>query len=343
MLIDSRTLPEANPARGRLAIVGGGASPHRIAREFIGSGLRVALLESGGLDYDDDTRILYPRGHGNPSIALKPRGCAIWAGTSNHWAGYCRPSTRSISPPGLGPAQRLADHPASLNPIPAGAPGPAAGPATTTCRPWTAQCRRFHLAVVRPRWAGDLPAEPADPPGLDLSGGARQAPDVHGLSRANLTEIVTDATTACRAPRHACLDGRRSPSRPAMWCRRRRVENARRSSAPTGSPGGARQRPLQVAATSWTTAGLSAATACQRPSAIAGHGRPGWSTCSAASPPSRGAGSLLRFVTAIQRCRRRMARRRAMWRARPHPDAAPRHLAGRTSCVGGHVLTDLDG
>ncbi|MCB1914043.1 MAG: hypothetical protein KDG53_19450, partial [Rhodocyclaceae bacterium] len=92
MLIDSRSLPEATRIEADIAIVGGGAAGIAIAREFIGGGLRVALLESGGLDYDDDTQDLYVgEVTGNPSIALDASRLRYLGGTSNHWAGYCRP------------------------------------------------------------------------------------------------------------------------------------------------------------------------------------------------------------------------------------------------------------
>lgn len=92
MLIDARTLPEGTRLEADLAIIGGGAAGIAIAREFIGRGLAVVLIEAGGLDYDDATQALYEgTTAGNPIADLDVGRLRYLGGTTNHWAGYCRP------------------------------------------------------------------------------------------------------------------------------------------------------------------------------------------------------------------------------------------------------------
>jgi glycerol-3-phosphate dehydrogenase len=59
MFVDFRTLPEGSRVEADLCIIGAGAAGITIAREFIGSGIQVCLLESGGFEFDDETQALY--------------------------------------------------------------------------------------------------------------------------------------------------------------------------------------------------------------------------------------------------------------------------------------------
>lgn len=90
MISDARELPENEELECDLCIVGGGPAGITLAREMIGSPLRVILLESGDLGYEDDTQSLYQ----GESVGLKVTPMdrtrlRILGGSSNHWAGNC--------------------------------------------------------------------------------------------------------------------------------------------------------------------------------------------------------------------------------------------------------------
>ncbi len=59
MLVDARTVPDGARIECDIAIVGAGAAGLTIARQFIGSGRNVCLVESGGFELDLDTQALY--------------------------------------------------------------------------------------------------------------------------------------------------------------------------------------------------------------------------------------------------------------------------------------------
>ena len=98
MLIRADDLADGTVLDADVCIVGGGAAGITIALELIDSGLDVLLLESGFLDYEQPTQELY-RGEnvGDPltvlggEVALDDIRLRFLGGTTNHWAGYCRP------------------------------------------------------------------------------------------------------------------------------------------------------------------------------------------------------------------------------------------------------------
>ena len=92
MFIDSRTLPEGSRIESDVCIVGAGAAGITIARELTGKPFRVCLIESGGLESDLDTQSLY-QGEivGFPYYPLDLIRLRYFGGTTNHWAGACRP------------------------------------------------------------------------------------------------------------------------------------------------------------------------------------------------------------------------------------------------------------
>ena len=78
-------------ARYDTCVVGGGPAGITVAFALARKGLRVALLEGGGLAYSDASQALY---------AVESKGLDMYAantrlrylgGTSNHWTGRCRP------------------------------------------------------------------------------------------------------------------------------------------------------------------------------------------------------------------------------------------------------------
>jgi choline dehydrogenase-like flavoprotein len=92
LLIDARTLPEHTMIEAEVCIIGAGAAGITVAREFIGQPFRVCLLESGGLEFEEDTQDLYAGENiGHPYFQLDRTRLRFLGGTTNHWGGFCRP------------------------------------------------------------------------------------------------------------------------------------------------------------------------------------------------------------------------------------------------------------
>lgn len=92
MFLDARHLDSGHTIEADICIIGAGAAGITIAREYIGSSTRVALVESGGLVYDEKTQSLYEgENTGLPSFDLNVNRLRYFGGTTNHWAGHCRP------------------------------------------------------------------------------------------------------------------------------------------------------------------------------------------------------------------------------------------------------------
>jgi choline dehydrogenase-like flavoprotein len=103
-VIDARTLPNATEIEADLIIIGGGLAGIAIAKQWAGSGKRVAVLESGGLEADNDTQDLY-RGAGalsapdnasrDTSDYLHQSRFRRLGGSGNVWGGKCVPLDES--------------------------------------------------------------------------------------------------------------------------------------------------------------------------------------------------------------------------------------------------------
>lgn len=98
MLFDIRDLADGTELRADVCIVGAGPAGLTIALELEGSGLDVLVLESGGLDYDQDLQDLYDVemtgerfGAEGAPVPVSATRLRHFGGTSNHWAGFCRP------------------------------------------------------------------------------------------------------------------------------------------------------------------------------------------------------------------------------------------------------------
>jgi choline dehydrogenase-like flavoprotein len=92
VFIDSRELDKHYVAQAEICIVGSGPAGLTIASRLARRGIRVALLESGGMSFDQATTDLY-RGH-NEGLDYYPLHTSrqrFFGGTSNHWGGWCRP------------------------------------------------------------------------------------------------------------------------------------------------------------------------------------------------------------------------------------------------------------
>lgn len=96
MLIDARSISSGQALEADVCIAGAGAAGITLAREFIGQPFRVALIESGGFDLEADTQALYQgETAGHPYFPLDICRLRYFGGTTNHWAGTCRPLDES--------------------------------------------------------------------------------------------------------------------------------------------------------------------------------------------------------------------------------------------------------
>jgi choline dehydrogenase-like flavoprotein len=75
-----------------VVIAGAGPAGITLALELARAGLRIALIESGGQDFDPDTQELYDgEVTGNDSVDLMAIRLRLLGGTTNHWGGHCIP------------------------------------------------------------------------------------------------------------------------------------------------------------------------------------------------------------------------------------------------------------
>jgi choline dehydrogenase-like flavoprotein len=92
MFVDARTLPAGTTIEASVCIAGAGAAGITLARAFARSGHKVAVLESGGLDFDEDTQRLYAGDIvGRSFNPLDVDRLRYFGGTTGHWSGGCRP------------------------------------------------------------------------------------------------------------------------------------------------------------------------------------------------------------------------------------------------------------
>lgn len=92
MLLDFRTLESGSPINCDICIIGAGAAGITLACSLIDSGIRVCLLESGGLEHSPDIQDLYD-GERVGLANADPLTCRLrrFGGTTNHWMGWCAP------------------------------------------------------------------------------------------------------------------------------------------------------------------------------------------------------------------------------------------------------------
>ena len=91
-LIDARALPDNTVLTPDIAIVGGGPAGICLALALAGTKLKVALLESGGMNFDRGIQKMYAGSEtGVHYTALDQGRLRFMGGSSNHWGGWCRP------------------------------------------------------------------------------------------------------------------------------------------------------------------------------------------------------------------------------------------------------------
>ncbi len=93
MIIDARSIPSGTEITSDLCIVGGGAAVISIAQAFSESANKIALVESGGHEFDEDTQSLYDASIVglDPGYSLTDSRLRFFGGSTNHWAGQCHP------------------------------------------------------------------------------------------------------------------------------------------------------------------------------------------------------------------------------------------------------------
>lgn len=98
--IDAQALPDASAIQADLIIIGGGLAGISLAKELAGGPIKVAILEGGGRDIEDDSQALYAgsatmRGPGNADRPLNdfPGQSRVRAlgGSAHVWGGKCGP------------------------------------------------------------------------------------------------------------------------------------------------------------------------------------------------------------------------------------------------------------
>ncbi|VAW03015.1 Glucose-methanol-choline (GMC) oxidoreductase:NAD binding site, partial [hydrothermal vent metagenome] len=92
MLIDATTIPDGATVDTDVCIVGGGMAGITIARELIGSGQRVVVLESGQTEETPQAQELTQgKSVGEDYFELTETRFRVLGGNSQRWAGWCRP------------------------------------------------------------------------------------------------------------------------------------------------------------------------------------------------------------------------------------------------------------
>src|SRR5215470_8753780 len=93
MIEDSSQLNEGETLHADVCIVGAGAAGITLAVELAGTGVRVLLLESGGLKPEKDTQRLYEGAVANERLHSPPHRYRErrFGGSTTIWGGRCVP------------------------------------------------------------------------------------------------------------------------------------------------------------------------------------------------------------------------------------------------------------
>ncbi len=92
MIIDLNALDDGTTIEADVAIIGGGAAGIALSLQMLGSGVDVAMVESGGLDYEAETQALYEGDiTGLDYFPLDSARLRFLGGSTNHWGGQSLP------------------------------------------------------------------------------------------------------------------------------------------------------------------------------------------------------------------------------------------------------------
>jgi choline dehydrogenase-like flavoprotein len=90
-MLDANALEPGARIDADVCIIGAGASGITLARALAGDGIEVALLESGGMDFESDTQKLADVINRQPQYVFEGMRLRYFGGSTNHWGGWCRP------------------------------------------------------------------------------------------------------------------------------------------------------------------------------------------------------------------------------------------------------------
>jgi choline dehydrogenase-like flavoprotein len=91
MFVDARTLPQGQMVQADVCIIGAGAAGITLARDLADGKLKIAVMESGDVEYDHDTQNLYAgEVVGVAYTPLDRDRLRYLGGSTNHWEGSCR-------------------------------------------------------------------------------------------------------------------------------------------------------------------------------------------------------------------------------------------------------------
>ena len=92
MFVDARLIPHATVIETEVCIIGAGAAGITLARDFAAAAVRTILLEGGGMAFEPESQELYAGSEiGRPCLDPGISRLRFFGGTTNHWAGWCRP------------------------------------------------------------------------------------------------------------------------------------------------------------------------------------------------------------------------------------------------------------
>lgn len=92
MIRNARTLEEGQLLQCDICIAGAGAAGITLARELSRTKLNVVVLESGGLDFDEEIQSLYQAQFNNKNYNdPETSRLRYFGGSTNHWSGSCGP------------------------------------------------------------------------------------------------------------------------------------------------------------------------------------------------------------------------------------------------------------
>jgi choline dehydrogenase-like flavoprotein len=89
MIVDLRQEESGRRIATDLCIIGGGAAGITIAQSFADLGVQVCLVESGGVQFEDETQQLYAGVSIGKLAGLESCRLRFLGGTTNHWGGRC--------------------------------------------------------------------------------------------------------------------------------------------------------------------------------------------------------------------------------------------------------------